>query len=153
MTKIDNEIRLIEGNIFIDDRGEISFINQFGREYFSEIKRFYIVSNHKKDFIRAWHGHKNESKYVLCLSGSAWIRYVKIDDWQKPSKSLEIKQTFLSEKKPSILYIPGGYVNGFMSLTDNMKLMFLSPSTLEESVKDDYRFAFDYWDEWKIKYR
>ena len=112
-----------------------------------------MVSNHKKDFIRAWHGHKKEAKFVICLSGSAWIRYVKIDDWANPSKNLNVEQVFLSAKKPSIFYIPGGYINGFMSLTDDMKLMFLSTSTLEESLSDDFRFAFDYWDNWLVRPR
>jgi dTDP-4-dehydrorhamnose 3,5-epimerase-like enzyme len=149
----ENKVKLIEGNIFIDDRGEVSFVNDFGENYISEIKRFYMVSNHKKDFIRAWHGHKQEAKYVLCLKGSAWIRYVKIDDWKNPSKDLKVEQVFLSDKKPTILYIPGGYVNGFMSLTDDMKLMFFSPATLEESLKDDFRFPYDYWDNWQVKPR
>ena len=77
----------------------------------------------------------------------------KIDDWKSPSKDLKVEQVFLSDKKPSILYIPGGFVNGFMSLTDDMKLMFFSPATLEESLKDDFRFSFDYWDNWIIKPR
>ena len=149
----NNEVKLIEGNIFIDDRGEVSFVNDFGSDHLAQIKRFYMVSNHKKDFIRAWHGHKEEGKYVLCLKGSAWIRYVKIDNWERPAKNLEVKQVFLSDKKPSILYIPGGYVNGFMSLTDDMKLMFFSTSSLQESLKDDFRFSYDYWDTWPIKPR
>lgn len=149
----ENKVKLIEGNVFIDDRGEVSFVNDFGENHFTNIKRFYMVSNHKKDFIRAWHGHKEEAKYVLCLKGSAWIRYVKIDDWKNPSKDLKVEQIFLSDKKPSILYIPGGFVNGFMSLTDDMKLMFFSTSSLKESLNDDYRFSFDYWDNWIIKPR
>ena len=149
----NNEVKIIEGNIFIDDRGEVSFVNDFGSDHLAQIKRFYMVSNHKKDFIRAWHGHKEEGKYVLCLKGSAWIRYVKIDNWEQPAKNLEVKQVFLSDKKPSILYIPGGYVNGFMSLTDDMKLMFFSTSSLQESLKDDFRFSYDYWDNWPIKPR
>jgi hypothetical protein len=40
-----------------------------------------------------------------------------------------------------------------MSLTEDMKLMFLSPATLEESLSDDYRFQFDYWDNWTVKPR
>ena len=49
---------IIEGNIFIDDRGELSFFNTFND--FNKIKRMYIVSNHKSHFIRAWHAHKKK---------------------------------------------------------------------------------------------
>ena len=34
-----------------------------------KIKRFYIVQNKKNNFVRAWHGHKLEAKYIMCIKG------------------------------------------------------------------------------------
>ena len=65
-----NEPRLISGNIGIDDRGEVGFVNDFD---FAEVKRFYTVANHRQGFIRAWHGHKKEAKYVTVVQGAALI--------------------------------------------------------------------------------
>ena len=59
-------------------------------------KRFYIVSNHMQNFVRAWHAHKHELKAVSVLRGSVQVSIVKVDDWTKPSKNLEIKSVFLS---------------------------------------------------------
>jgi len=140
---------LIEGGIAVDDRGELRFINSLDLN----IKRFYIVSNHKSHFIRAWHGHKKEAKYVTVIQGAALIGAVEIDNWDLPSLDLKVSTFILSANKPSILYIPSGYANGFMNLTQDTKLLFLSLSTLEESKGDDFRFDSHYWDIWNIKER
>lgn len=136
---------LLNGDIFIDSRGRVSFVNDFN---FPKIKRFYIVENHKKGTIRAWHGHQCEAKYVLAVSGEARVGVVKINNWIQPSKEARVYKFLLSSKKPAILYIPKGYANGFKSLTDDAKLIFFSTNTLDQSKKDDIRFDFQYWDIW-----
>ena len=50
-----------QGGLFSDDRGHLRFVNDFN---FEGVKRFYQVENHSKNFIRAWHGHEKEGKYV-----------------------------------------------------------------------------------------
>ena len=70
-----NEVRLITGGLAIDDRGQVSFVNDFS---FDKVKRFYTVSNHRQGFVRAWHGHKKESKYILVVQGAALVGTVKI---------------------------------------------------------------------------
>ena len=40
-----------------------------------------------------------------------------------------------------------------MSLTDDLKLMFFSTSTLEESAADDIRFDSRLWDIWQVTER
>ena len=142
--------KIIEGGMVVDVRGEIGFVNDFN---FKDVKRFYMIKNHKEGFPRAWHGHKKEAKYVMVLSGSLLIGAVKIDDWEKPSKDLKPERFVLSEHKPSVLYIPAGYANGFMSLSTNTKAIFYSTSTLEESLKDDIRYEARYWDIWQVQER
>lgn len=138
---------IIEGGIFVDDRGEIAFVNGFNMKM---VKRFYTVSNHRRGFIRAWHAHKKESKYVSVVKGVAIVAAVKIDNWANPSKDSYVYRYVLSEKKPSILFIPQGFANGFMTLTEDTKLIFFSTATLEESRKDDIRFEAYYWNPWKV---
>jgi dTDP-4-dehydrorhamnose 3,5-epimerase-like enzyme len=135
------------GGLAVDDRGETVFVNEFN---FESVKRFYMVSNHSAGFVRAWHAHKQEAKYVMAVSGAAVVGAVKIDNWEKPSKDLPVERYVLSSKKPQVLYIPPGYANGFMSLTSDLKLMFFSTSTLEESSTDDTRYDARYWDIWNV---
>ena len=138
---------LIEGGSIIDDRGSICFVNDFS---FEAIKRFYAVGNHKAGFVRAWHAHKREAKYVMALAGAAIVAAVRIDDWNSPSKDLPVHRFVLSAEKPAILYIPAGFANGFMNLTENTKLIFFSTSNLNESQQDDIRYDAYYWDAWRV---
>ncbi|MBI3638568.1 dTDP-4-dehydrorhamnose 3,5-epimerase family protein, partial [Candidatus Wolfebacteria bacterium] len=143
---------LIEGGLGVDDRGAVSFVNGFN---FSGVKRFYVVKNFSPETIRAFHGHKNESKYAFVVSGSAILAAVEMDDTEKPDKNNKIYRFTLSAKKPSALFIPAGYANGFKPLEDGTKIIFFSTATLEESKGDDFRFPYDYWGKevWMVENR
>jgi len=141
---------IMSGGLAVDDRGEVGFVNDFS---FQGVKRFYTVANHRAGFIRAWHGHRKEAKYITAVVGAAVVGAVKIDNWEKPSRELSVNRFVLSAKRPSVLFIPAGYANGFMSLTDDLKLMFFSTSTLEESAGDDIRFDSRLWDPWQVEER
>jgi dTDP-4-dehydrorhamnose 3,5-epimerase len=142
-----DKTHIFNGGLTVDDRGQITFVNEFN---FEGVKRFYMVSNHKAGFVRAWHAHRNEAKYIMAVSGDAIVGAVKIDDWEKPSEDLPVERHVISSKKPQVLYVPPGYANGFMSLTSDLKLMFFSTSTLEESADDDIRYDAKYWDIWNV---
>lgn len=120
---------MIEGNTAIDNRGKVTFINDFDM---SDVKRFYMVENHQEGFIRAWHGHKKEAKYVFVPTGAALIMVKDMETGEK-------EEYYMSSRKPQVLYIPPGKYNGSMSLKENTKIMYFSTSTLEESKADDYR--------------
>jgi dTDP-4-dehydrorhamnose 3,5-epimerase-like enzyme len=139
------EPKLLNGDLAVDDRGQVAFVNDFD---FAGVKRFYTVTNHRQNFVRAWHAHRREAKYVTVLRGAALVGAVPIDDWDHPSKNAPVARHVLSVNKPSVLFIPAGYANGFMSLTDDALLVFFSTSTLEESLGDDVRYDARYWDIW-----
>ena len=146
---MSKEPQLIKGATSTDERGVLSFVNDFD---FKSVKRFYVIENASLDVIRAFHGHLKEEKYVFVCSGRALIAAVEIDDVQNPSKEKEAQRFFLSAENPAILYIPAGYANGIRSLERGTKIIIFSTATLEESKNDDYRFPYDYWgkDVWEI---
>ena len=145
-----NELEVLNIETAVDDRGYLRFCNSFD---LTQYVRFYDVINFQSNFIRAWHGHKHETKVAYLRGGSAMICVVKIDNWENPSKKLEIKKYFLSDKNPKILKIPQGCAHGFMSLEPNTKITFYSNKKTSESLNDDYRFAYNYWNPWDIKFR
>lgn len=133
---------VISGDLYSDERGTLRFVNEFD---FSTVKRFYQVENHRVGFIRAWHGHKHEHKYMYVVSGSAYVGVVDL-------KTEEIQKFVLSSEKPRVLWIPANTAHGFMNLEENTKIIFFSTATLEESKKDDLRFPWDKWNIWDIKF-
>ena len=147
---MSNFVEKINGGLSVDDRGSVSYINDFN---FNGVKRSYMVENHSVGFIRAWHGHNKEGKYVWVVSGSALVQAI-------PMSSLDIgvnvglERHVLSAKTPSVLWIPSGFANGFKTLEKDTKIMFFSTSTLEDSLGDDTRYAYDVLDNaWDIEYR
>ncbi len=145
-----SELRLIKGGLAVDDRGQVSFVNDFD---FADVKRFYAVENHRSGFIRAWHAHKKESKYVMVVKGAALVGAVEIDDWDNPSKDATVERYILSERSPSVLFVPAGYANGFMSLTPDTKIFYFSTRSLEDSLGDDIRYDARYWNPWTVEER
>lgn len=135
--------KVLNGGISVDDRGSVRFVNEFD---FTNVKRFYQIENHRNGFIRAWHGHKKEGKYVYVSSGSALIGVVNME-------TEEISKFILSDKTPKILWIPPGNYNGFKSLEENTKIIFFSTTSLEESLGDDIREEHDKWNIWEENYR
>lgn len=140
--------KIINGGVAIDDRGSLRFVNDFD---FSGVKRFYQVENHRQGFIRAWHGHEKEGKYVYVAKGSALIGAVPFSTTQVIKE--DVQKFVLSSKSPKVLFIPPGYANGFMNLEEDTIVMFFSTSTLDESKGDDIRFPYDKWNIWNIEYR
>jgi dTDP-4-dehydrorhamnose 3,5-epimerase-like enzyme len=134
--------KIIQGGNFSDHRGTISFVNDFS---FNDIERFYIISNSDKNPIRAWQGHKLDAKNFYCLSGSFKIHFVKINNWENPSKDLTIETVIVSANDSKIVHIPSGYANAIESLESDSKLISFSTLPLSKVSDDDVRFAADYW--------
>ena len=136
---------LINGNNYIDERGEVGFINDLT---FQEIKRFYWIKNHSENIIRAWQGHKIEKKYFVVMNGTFLICTVKIDNWDNPSHNLEVDEFVLSSKKQQVLCIPPDHANGFKALEPDSKLIVFSNLSLSDSQNDLYRFDQSLWFDW-----
>jgi dTDP-4-dehydrorhamnose 3,5-epimerase-like enzyme len=137
-----NNLSIINGGFFNDNRGRLDFVNEFD---LSKINRMYFITNKKVNFFRGWQGHKIESRWFFCVRGKFEVKLVEIDDWKNPSNDLEPKVFILEEENPKVLYIPKGYVNGFKSLEKNSKLMVFSNFKLGINPNDDVRFESDKW--------
>lgn len=131
------------GSSHVDERGELKFFNDLDM---SEIVRFYEIAPSSIGVIRAWQAHKEEKKWLYCLSGSFVVNLIKIDDFERPTNTFEIQRFELSEHDPKVLAVPGWCANGFRAKISGSKLMVFSNLSVEESKKDDYRFPEDQWD-------
>lgn len=134
--------KIIQGGNFSDHRGTISYVNDFS---FRDIERFYIISNSDENPTRAWQGHKLDAKNFYCLSGSFKIHFIKIDNWDNPSKDLAIETVFVSALESKIVHIPAGYANAIQSLEKDSKLISFSTLPLVNVSDDDVRYDSNYW--------
>lgn len=143
------EPKIINGNIYVDDRGYLVYSNDFDM---SRIKRFYAVENINTNVVRAFHGHRKEEKYVLVISGTALFVIAKMEE---NNKLVNPQRFVLSARSPKILYIPSGYSNGFKSLEDKTKIIFFSTLDINESRNDDYRDKWNVFGEkiWEVENR
>jgi dTDP-4-dehydrorhamnose 3,5-epimerase len=139
----DKKPRIFTGGKAIDDRGTVTFVNDFD---FSRVKRFYQVENHALNFVRAWHAHKHEGKYIYVAKGTALVGAVNLE-------TEEVSKFVISSKAPKVLWVPPNYANGFMNLEEDTIVQFFSTSTLAESQNDDIRFPWDKWNIWKVEYK
>ncbi len=139
---------LIKGNSFSDSRGTLHFVNDFK---FESVKRFYTISHPDSSIVRAWQGHKIETKHFFVSKGSFLICWVKIDNWDKPSENLQPLHEILRETDPAVLTIPPGHANGFKALEPDSTLLIFSDLDLEESSKDLIRFDKNHWYQWDKK--
>jgi dTDP-4-dehydrorhamnose 3,5-epimerase len=133
---------IVQGKTHTDRRGRVRFVNDFK---FESIKRFYAITHCDINVIRAWQGHRTETKHFFVAKGVFLVNWIKIDNWKRPSEGLEIQSKTLTDKQSEILIIPPEHANGFKALESNSTLVVFSDKTLQESKEDDFRFPVDYW--------
>lgn len=136
---------IIKGGMFSDERGIIRFVNDFK---FNGVKRFYLIKHTATEKVRAWQGHQFETKYFYPVSGSFIVAWVKIDDFENPSKNLIPENHILSAVTSEIISIPKGYANGLKALESNSEILVFSDMNLEESLEENIRFPSDWWMDW-----
>ena len=146
---------IYKGGVASDDRGSVRFVNDFS---FKDVKRFYQVENVRAGFVRAWHGHMKEGKYVYVPKGTALIGVCPIFYEKNGQENIMPPEKFvLASSNPTVLWIPPGHANGVQTLTDDTIVMFFSTTSLEESTGDDYRFPWDltsgHKEFWEEKFR
>lgn len=138
---METEPSIIKGNSFSDDRGKITFNNEFNAV---EVKRIYFIENHNLDFIRGWQGHQIEQRWFICVKGAFEIKVIKIDNWENPSNDLQALVYQINADNSDVLHVPKGYITCIQALEDESKLMAMSDYLLGE-IKDEYRFDMQYF--------
>ena len=138
----ESKPRIIEGGLHVDERGVLSFVNDFD---FREVERSYIIRSHRAYQPRGWIGHKIDQKWFWVIQGTSQISVVKPDDWECPASNVPVERFVLSALKPQVLHIPAGYANASLNLSEDTILMAFSTGKIGNAKADDYRFAVDTW--------
>ena len=139
------DVEEIDGEIFRDERGQISSLNAFR---FSGVERFYFIHHPDTSVIRGWHGHQHERKWFYCVQGAFTIGLVKIDNWDNPSKDLKAKKYHLREESSKIICVPEGYANCIKASVSNSILLVFSGKILPDAYSDSWRYDKNLWINW-----
>ena len=132
---------VINGGSYSDIRGDVTYNNDFDM---SSIKRIYSIQNVNTSFVRAWQGHAIERRWFSVVKGSFEIKLIKIDNWENPTKSLEVFSRIINDENFDVLCVPGGYVSSIQALEENSKLLLMSDYRLGD-IEDEYRFDSNYF--------
>ena len=139
------DVKIIDGEIFRDQRGQISSLNAFR---FPGVERFYFIHHPDTSVIRGWHGHKFEKKWFYCVKGAFTVGLVEIDDWENPSPELKARKYHLTEQESKIICVPEGYANCIKASIPGSVLLVFSGKTLPEAYSDSWRYDNKLWITW-----
>ena len=139
------DVKVIDGEIFRDHRGQISSLNAFR---FPGVERFYFIHHPDTSVIRGWHGHQHEKKWFYCVKGAFTVGLVEIDDWENPSPDLKAQKYHLTEQESRIICVPEGYANCIKASIPGSILLVFSGKTLPEAYSDSWRYDNKLWITW-----
>ena len=139
------DVKVIDGEIFRDQRGQISSLNAFR---FPGVERFYFIHHPDTSVIRGWHGHQHEKKWFYCVKGAFTVGLVEIDNWENPSPDLKAQKYHLTEQESKIICVPEGYANCIKASIPGSILLVFSGKTLPEAYTDSWRYDNKLWTTW-----
>jgi dTDP-4-dehydrorhamnose 3,5-epimerase len=151
-----SDVILVVPGIFNDERGffmesykESDFIN-------NGLNHKFVQDNHslsKKGVLRGLHYQKNpraQGKLVRVINGS--VLDVAVDIRRNSPTFRKWIAIELSEENNKMLYIPAGFAHGFLSLTDDVHLLYKCTNEYDHELDSGIR-----WDDpelginWKIE--
>lgn len=125
-------MKVFNGEVFSDYRGKLKSINDFNM---CSIVRMYSIES-KLGVVRAWQGHKLETKWFYVIKGSFLVKTMNMDSHQ-------VDVYKLNSVEPKVLKISGGNYNGFEASEAGSILIVFSDFDLQQSKEDDYRVGID----------
>jgi len=122
------DVILIKPKVFTDERG--FFMETYKKSVFvaNNIEIDFVQDNHSKsgkNVLRGLHFQHSpfeQAKLVRCVKGK--IYDVAVDIRPKSTTFKKYVKVELSEENKNILFIPSGFAHGFVSLSDEVELLY-----------------------------
>jgi dTDP-4-dehydrorhamnose 3,5-epimerase len=149
------DVQLAPLKVNTDDRGYLIVIGSLGREdapNLPVIREVYLVGDMVKGTIRAFHKHQTLWDYFFISNGSA--KFVLVDDRPDSITKGEMNTFVLTERNPSLLFVPPGVYHGWMSLEDGTQMVSIANDPYNPKAPDEKRIPPDsFGDVWTVKGR
>ena len=115
------DVKIVDLVANVDDRGYLIEILRASDDHFTKFGQVYIVGDHARNIIRAFHVHRILWDWFFISNGSAKFALI---DGRKDSPTYNETNTFvLTERKPQLLVVPPGVYHGWMSLEDDTQMI------------------------------
>jgi len=151
------DVILVEPEVYSDDRGY--FFESYKASDFEKanLPTHFVQDNFsfsKKDVIRGLHYQKEpkaQGKLVSVLKGGVWD--VAVDIRKESPTFLKWVAMELNDRNHAMLYIPPGFAHGFLSLTEDVHLLYKCTNEYDTQADAGIR-----WDDpdiaipWRISY-
>lgn len=124
-----NDVKLISLPKFLDDRGNLSFVEQLQHIPF-EIKRSYWIYDVPGGQVRGGHAYRENEEFIIALSGSF---DVILDDGKQ-------RQEFLLNRSYMGVYVPKGIWRQMQNFSTNSLALVLASTFFD---KDDYIYDYE----------
>ncbi len=145
-------VKIKKLKVIKDSRGFLMEILRSDDKIFKKFGQVYITFC-KYGIAKAWHYHKLQDDYFVCLDGKALIG---LYDARKKSKTYGKTAKFILSAPEErgehiVLKIPKGVVHGFTALTKKgAKILNIPTKTYNYKKPDEYRIP---WNTEKIPFR
>lgn len=148
-------VQLAPLKVSTDDRGYLIVIGSSGRADAPDlpvIREVYLVGDVAKGTTRAFHKHETLWDYFFISNGSA--KFVLVDDRPGSATKGEMNTFVLTERNPSLLFVPPGVYHGWMSLEDDTQMVSIANESYNRKNPDEKRIPPDsFGDVWTVKGR
>jgi dTDP-4-dehydrorhamnose 3,5-epimerase len=125
--KFLNGLVLIKPDVYMDDRG--FFMESFRTDMFSKLglPTNYVQENHSKSAINVLRGlhfqwNKPQGKLIRVISGKAV--FVEVDIRKDSPTLYNHVMVELDDINKHMLWVPPGFANGFLSLSDKTEIIY-----------------------------
>lgn len=138
-----NGLKIEDINMYTDERGFFSRFydnNSFSDDNF-EIKQISLSVSPLKGTLRGMHFQVSgppENKYVNIISGSIFL--VVVDLRPQENTYLNVNERLFSMSDNKAIYIPSGCATGWLSLTEDTKLLYSMSARYEECIFGGFRY-------------
>lgn len=136
-------MNLIEGVIVrplkknADERGFLMEILRSDWEGFEKFGQSYVSLNYP-GVIRAWHYHKKQTDYFVCVSGM--IKVPLYDGRERSKTYRQINEFLMGDDNPIMVKIPPGVYHGYKTLGIEPSLLVNFPTELyDPRASDEFR--------------
>jgi len=134
--------RLIEGSNYLDERGTLSFVNDFSMK---EVQRFYVIKHPNTHITRGWRAHKMEQRWFYVTKGAFEIKLIAIDNWEVPNPELAQTVFNLKEESSNVLHVPKGYATCLRALSNDSQVIVYADYDIIHAKNDEYVYPLTYF--------